>query len=95
MSTGAVVAIIVVAVVLIALVAFIARRRRLDGRRTEAAGLREEAQARAVRAEHLREAAEQEERFAREHHERALEVDPDVDAETANTTNTTDTVERR
>jgi flagellar biosynthesis/type III secretory pathway M-ring protein FliF/YscJ len=83
MSTGAIIAIIVVAVVLVALIAFVARRRRLEGRRTEAAELRGEAQARQVRAEHLRDAADQEERFAREHHERALEVDPDTENEPA------------
>ena len=85
MSTGTIIAIVVVAVVVIALVAFVSRRRRLEGRRVQARELREEAQGREERAQHLRDAAEQELRFAREHHEKAAQVDPDTDADEVTT----------
>jgi Flp pilus assembly protein TadB len=81
MSAGAIVAIAVGAVllvILIALIAGMARRRRLNARRVEAGQLHEQAEAHAARAERRRVEYEREAELAREHHDRARELDPDA-----------------
>jgi predicted Holliday junction resolvase-like endonuclease len=84
MSTVAIVVLAVIVVAVIALVALAARRRRLDSRRTQARDMHREAHVRGLKAERVSAEAEQrahtakrEKRFARDHAERARELDPD------------------
>ena len=88
MSTTWIIVIVVAAAIVLGLIlwAVLGRNRRIEKRREEASGLREEAQTRTRRAQQAELAAVEhakrakEEREAAEHHlARAQEVDPDVD----------------
>jgi biopolymer transport protein ExbB/TolQ len=82
MSTGAIIAIVVGALVLLAIVALVVRagrNKRLEARRIEAGQLHEEAESHAAQAERRRAEFERESELAREHHDRARAIDPDVD----------------
>jgi biopolymer transport protein ExbB/TolQ len=89
MSTTAIVLIVIAAIVVVALIAYAAtlqRTKRLEQRRVEAQDVRTEAQAKTRRAEQARLAAEEQAERARrdqqaaaELHEKANDIDPDVD----------------
>jgi type II secretory pathway pseudopilin PulG len=91
MSTTAIVLIVVGVLVVLAIITFVATRgRRLEERRQEAQEVRGEAQAKARRAEQARLSAEEqaerartEQRTAAELHQKANELDPDVDTDSA------------
>ena len=89
MSTTAIVLIVVAAIVVLAIIAYAATRargRKLEERRQEAQDVRVEAQTKARRAEQARLAAEEqaersrkEQLAAAELHQKANELDPDVE----------------
>jgi hypothetical protein len=88
MSTTLIIGIVVAAAIVLLAIGFsvVGRKRRLEKRRDEAAGLREQAQIRArsakqaeLAAEEHAEKAKRERQAAEEHAGRAREVDPDVD----------------
>ena len=88
MSTTWIIVIVVAAAIVLGLIlwAVFGRNRRIEKRREEASGLREEAQTRQRRAQQAELAAEEHAKRAKEEREaaeeplaRAQEVDPDVD----------------
>ncbi|MCW2967285.1 MAG: hypothetical protein JWM71_1057 [Solirubrobacteraceae bacterium] len=86
MSTAAVAVIVVAAIVVIAVLAALTsrwvQRRRLDARREDATALREQARDRQLNADRHIAQAEQEQRFAAQDIQRAVEIDPDVPDDT-------------